>query len=117
MTMVTCAKCGKRFNRGPAQIKKNKRGKFFCSRECLDTYESKDLIGNYGGRMKRGNTVRWVVKNLTPNKAYHIDEIRVMCQKAPGKRDMTRIETSRLLLAYCDDMESVGKCQWKRVAV
>lgn len=114
--LVTCAKCGKVFNRGPAQVKKNRRGKHFCSRECLRTYECKEFIGQYGGRITRESTVRQAVKGLTYNRVYHIDDIRKLCREAPGKREFTRVEVARMLHSYCYDMVALGRCQWKRVA-
>lgn len=35
MVLVSCAECGRRHERYPSQVEKNKHGRFFCSETCL----------------------------------------------------------------------------------
>jgi len=46
--LLTCAVCGKQFYRWPCEIKKNKSGIFYCSRECRNVGWTGEGNPNYG---------------------------------------------------------------------
>lgn len=113
--MVTCATCGKEYNRAPAYVQKNERN--FCSRHCAETYTGKPFSGQYGGKPTKRDVVQAVAGSLEIGQPYKIGDIAIKCQQSPGRYKFTDTELAQILYHFCDDMVSLGGKVWMRQEV
>ena len=55
---VICKNCGRVFNRTPSQVRRNKTGNLFHSKECMIEYNAKHDKPQRGGSLKNSERIR-----------------------------------------------------------